>query len=133
MIASPLLLEPAPLVALAAEGAVPAENSGTGALCLYGDRGGKFREDRPAPLRLAPPVPPRALRNPRWLEERRPLLLLAELASAPGPTREVLEAPRSARCDSIGPRLGPPRAWVAGDTRVSRRFIGAMLGDTPGR
>ena len=33
MIASPLLLEPAPLVALAAEGAVPAENSGTGALC----------------------------------------------------------------------------------------------------
>ena len=122
MIASLSLLVPAPFAkppaseADSAADSFEVEKSGTGALFLNGERGGKFLEDRPEPLRPeplrrpAPPAPPRALRNPRWLEERRPFLLLAVLASAPGPTREVLDAPRSARCDSMGPRLGWPRA-----------------------
>ena len=66
IIAFPSLLDPSD----AAPEAFVAENSGTGALFLNGDRGGRFLvvntpAFRPLPPASVPVVPPRALRKPR--------------------------------------------------------------------
>ena len=77
------------------------------------------------------PVLPSADKKPRWAELKRPPLRLAELASALGPILDEDAAPRMDKWVSMG-QLN--RDWrEAGDSLVSKRLRGAMLGLALGR